>query len=64
MAGILLVVQPPFLFKEGGDAIPANAALMTLFGSLCAAMGMVIIRMIGPGIDPLISGLSSESRTS
>ena len=61
MAGIVLVVQPPFLFREGGDGISAYAALVTLFGSCCAAMGMVIIRMIGPSIDPHVSGLSAES---
>ncbi len=61
MAGIVLVVQPPFLFRESGDGIPAYAAFVTLFGSCCAAMGMVVIRMIGPSIDPHVLGQSPES---
>jgi drug/metabolite transporter (DMT)-like permease len=57
MGGILLVVQPPFLFQDRNNGVSGSAALLTLFGSLCAAMGMITIRMIGPNIDPLLPGM-------
>ena len=55
-----MVVQPPLLFAHGGGVggVEAYAALLTLFGSLCAAAGMITIRTIGPGIDPLLPGQS------
>lgn len=56
MGGILLVVQPPFLFGDSSTGIPLHAALITIFGSCCSSLAMITIRLIGPGEDPNVLG--------
>jgi hypothetical protein len=60
MAGVLLVIQPTYLFQRGESpgvaSSTATMALLAAFGSLCASCAAINVRMIGPSENPLVIG--------
>jgi len=46
LLGVVLVARPPFLFGDGGGALPLLPVLAALFGALCSGAAYVTVRAL------------------